>query len=165
MIYSGVLNVAIFLAFLKRLVRDATRKVFLIVDNIRVHHAKAVTAWAEGNKAKIELFCLPAYAPQHNPDEYLNNDVKQGLARRQTPKDKAAMKAALTSYMRGLQKRPEKVKAFFQAETVRYAARVTGPNLRGGLIISTTYRSRQRAMIRSGWALSSNSSTGTYLPC
>jgi len=52
----------------------------------------------------------------------LNNDVKQALARRETPKDKAAMKGALTSYMRGLQKRPSKVKSFFQAPTVRYAA-------------------------------------------
>ena len=122
MIYNGALNVSIFLAFLKRLVRDATRKIFLVVDNLRVHHAKAVMAWAANNKAKIELFFLPAYAPQHNPDEYLNNDVKQGLARRQLPKDKAAMKGALSSYMHGLQKQPEKVKSFFQAPNVRYAA-------------------------------------------
>jgi transposase len=122
MIYSGALNVAIFLKFLQRLVRDATRKVILIVDNLRVHRAKVVMAWAVANKAKIELVFLPPYAPQHNPDEYLNNDVKQALARRATPKDKAAMKGALTSYMRGLQKRPSKVKSFFQAPTVRYAA-------------------------------------------
>ena len=122
MIYSGALNVAIFLKFLQRLVRDATRKVFLIVDNLRVHRAKAVMAWAAANKDKIELFFLPPYAPQHNPDEYLNNDVKQALARGATPKDKAGMKNALSSYMRGLQKRPAKVKSFFQAATVRYAA-------------------------------------------
>ena len=122
MIYGGALNVSIFLTFLKRLVRDATHKVFLVVDNLRVHHAKAVMAWVKDNKDKIELFFLPAYAPQHNPDEYLNNDVKQGLARRQRPKDKAAMKGALSSYMRGLQKRPDKAKSFFQAPSVRYAA-------------------------------------------
>ena len=79
-------------------------------------------AWVAENKDKIELFFLPAYAPQHNPDEYLNNDVKQAVARRETPKDKATMKGALTSYMRGLQKRPAKVRSFFQAPTVRYAA-------------------------------------------
>jgi len=122
MIYAGALNVAVFLKFLQRLVRDATRKIFLIVDNLRVHRAKAVMAWVAENKDKIELFFLPAYAPQHNPDEYLNNDVKQAVARRETPKDKATMKGALTSYMRGLQKRPAKVRSFFQAPTVRYAA-------------------------------------------
>jgi transposase len=122
MIYAGALNVAIFLKFLQRLVRDATRKIFLVVDNLRVHRARKVMAWAAENKDKIELIFLPAYAPQHNPDEYLNNDVKQALARRATPKDKAAMKGALTSYMRRLQRQPSKVKSFFQAPTVRYAA-------------------------------------------
>jgi transposase len=122
MVYDGALNVAIFLRFLKRLIRDARVKVFLIVDNLRVHRAKAVMAWAKANADKIELFYLPPYAPEHNPDEFLNNDLKQAMARRRTPKDKAALRSGLTSYMRGLQKRPTKVRAFFQAPTVRYAA-------------------------------------------
>ncbi len=122
MIYSGALNIAIFLKFLQRLVRDARRKIILVVDNLRVHRAKAVMAWVERNKDKIELAFLPPYAPQHNPDEYVNNDVKQELARRATPKDKAAMKAALTSYMRELQKKPAKIRSFFLASKVRYAA-------------------------------------------
>ena len=65
---------------------------------------------------------LPPYAPEHNPDEFLHNDVKQAMARRQVPRDKAALKAGLTSYMRGPQRRPAKVRAFFQAPSVRYAA-------------------------------------------
>lgn len=122
MVYDGALNAAIFLGFLKRLVRDAVRKVFLILDNLRVHRAKIVAAWVESNKDKIELFYLPPYAPERNPDEFLNNDMKQAMARRRIPKDKAGLKAGLTSYMRSLQKRPAKVRAFFQAPTVRYAA-------------------------------------------
>jgi hypothetical protein len=59
---------------------------------------------------------------EHNPDEFLNDDVKQAMARRAVPSDKAAMKAGLTSYMRGLQRRSAKVRAFSQAATVRYAA-------------------------------------------
>jgi transposase len=82
MVYTGALNVAVFLKFLQRLVRDAMRKIFLVVDNLRVHRAKRVMAWVAENKDKIELIFLPPYAPQHNPDEYLNNDVKQALARR-----------------------------------------------------------------------------------
>jgi transposase len=122
MVYDGALNAAIFLGFLKRLVRDARRKVFLIVDNLRVHRAKIVTAWVEANKDRIELFYLPPYAPECNPDEFLNNDLKQAMARRRTPKHKAGLKSGLTSYMRGLQRRPAKVRSFFQAPTVRYAA-------------------------------------------
>lgn len=44
MIYDGALNAALFLNFLRRLVKDARRKIFLIVDNLRVHRAKTVTA-------------------------------------------------------------------------------------------------------------------------
>lgn len=122
MVYDGALNAAIFLRFLRRLVRGAPRKLFLIVDNLRVHHAKVVTAWVRANADRIEMFYLPPYAPEHNPDEFLNNDLKQAMARRRIPRDKAGLKSGLTSYMRGLQRRPAKVRAFFQAPTVRYAA-------------------------------------------
>ena len=122
MVYEGALNAAIFLRFLRRLVKGAVRKLFLIVDNLRVHRAKVVTAWIEAHREQIELFYLPPYAPEHNPEEFLNNDLKQALGRRRTPRDKAALKSGLTSYLRSLQRRPAKVRAFFQAQTVRYAA-------------------------------------------
>lgn len=122
MIYDGALNVAIFLVFLGRLIRDTDRKLFVIVDNLRVHKAKGVMAWVAEHSDRIALFYLPPYAPERNPDEYVNNDVKQAMSRRSTPMDKAAMKAQLKSHMRGLQRRPHKVRAFFQAPDVRYAA-------------------------------------------
>ena len=122
MIYEGALKAPIFLNFLRRLVREAARKLFVIVDNLPVHRAHRVTAWVHDHADRIELFYLPSYAPEHNPDEFLNNDLKQAMARRRTPRDKAALKSGLTSYMRSLQRCPAKVRAFFQAPTVRYAA-------------------------------------------
>ena len=122
MIYEGALNTTIFLSFLRRLIREVDRKLFVIVDNLPVHRARRVTAWVQNHADQIELFCLPSYAPEHNPDEFLNNDLKQAMARRRTPRDKAALKSGLTSYMRSLQRCPAKVRAFFQAPTVRYAA-------------------------------------------
>ena len=122
MVYDGALNTKVFLRFLRRLVQGASKKIFLIVDNLRVHHAKRVMAWVEANKDKIKLFFLPPYAPECNPDEFVNNDVKQAMALKPAPISKAELKRSLTSYMRGLQKRPEKIKAFFQAPSVRYAA-------------------------------------------
>jgi transposase len=122
MIYEGALNTAIFLNFLRRLVRETERKLFVIVDNLPLHRARRVTAWVQSHADQIELFYLPPYAPEHNPDEFLNNDLKQAMARRRTPRDKAALKSGLTSYMRSLQPCPAKVRTFFQAPTVRYAA-------------------------------------------
>jgi transposase len=122
MIYEGALNADLFLAFLKRLIKAADQKVFLIVDNLRVHKAHTVTAWVERRKDRIELFFLPAYAPEHNPDEFLNNDVKQSMAKRPAAKSKDALKASLRSYMRGLQRKPTKVRSFFKTPSTSYAA-------------------------------------------
>jgi transposase len=96
--------------------------VFLILDNLRVHRARLVTEWVKANSDRIELFYLPPYAPEHNPDEFMHNDLKQTLARRRISKTRAALKSGLLSYMHGLQKRPGKVRAFFQAPILRYGA-------------------------------------------
>jgi transposase len=122
MVYDGALTAATFLVFLHRLLKGTDRKLFVVLDDLRVHRARRVTAWAAANAERVELFYLPPYAPEHTPDEFLNNDVKQALSRRRVPRDKAALKAGLTSYMRGLQRRPAKLRAFFQAPSVRYAA-------------------------------------------
>jgi DDE superfamily endonuclease len=122
MVYDGALTATTFLVFLRRLVQGAGRKLFVIADNLRVHRARRATAWVKANAERIELFDLPPYASEHNPDEFLNNDVKQAMARRQVPRDKTSLKVGLTSYMHNLQRRPAKVRAFFQAASVRYAA-------------------------------------------
>jgi transposase len=80
MIYEGALKAPIFLNFLRRLVRETTRKLFLIVDNLPVHRAHRVTVWTRDHADRIELFYLPPYSPEHNPDEFLNNDLKQAMA-------------------------------------------------------------------------------------
>ncbi len=99
-----------------------------------MHRAKAGTAWAAENAGRIELFYLLPYAPEWNPDEYLNNDVKQALGRRGTPRDKAAMEAGLRSHMRALQRHPSKVRSFFQAQDVRSAARLNDTYLNARLV-------------------------------
>jgi hypothetical protein len=71
---------------------------------------------------RIELFFLPAYAPDHNPDEFLHSDLKRSLGRRPAAKDKARLKSSLNGYLRRLQRQPERVRAFFQAPTTLYAA-------------------------------------------
>jgi transposase len=85
MLYEGALDVERFLAFLRRLVKDARQKVFLIVDNLKVHHARKVEAWAASHAHEIELFYLPAYAPEHNPDEYLNHALSRRCASNPSP--------------------------------------------------------------------------------
>lgn len=65
--------------FLGALTKDTGRKVFLILDNLRVYHSKPVKAWVEERKDKIELFYLPSYSPELNPEERLNADLKHAI--------------------------------------------------------------------------------------
>ena len=62
--------------FVERLIRTLKQKVFLILDNLKVHHGKLAAVWMEKNKEKIEVFFLPLYAPEYNPDEYLNHALR-----------------------------------------------------------------------------------------
>lgn len=71
-----------FIRFLHRLIKDyggKGRKLFVICDNCRIHHAKLVAAWCEAHKEEIELFFLPSYSPELNPDEFLNRQLKTSL--------------------------------------------------------------------------------------
>ncbi len=122
MIYKGGLNVDIFKRFLERLIKDAQKMIFLIVDNLRVHHAKMLKGWLALNKDHIELIFLPSYSPERNPDEYLNNDLKIGQSARQHPRTTKDLLGNIVSHMRMLQKSPEHVIRFFEHPAVKYAA-------------------------------------------
>ena len=122
MIYRGGLKSDIFITFLRRLIKGTQRKIFLILDNLRVHHSKKVSAWVENNKDRIEFFFLPPYAPQYNPDEFLNNCVKQNVNVKRIPKNEVEMKENLHAFLRTLQNNHQTVKNLFKADTVKYAA-------------------------------------------
>jgi len=122
MCFKGALNAGLFIIFLSRLIKGAPGKIFLIVDNLRVHHAVKVSQWVAGHKDAIELFFLPPYAPEHNPDEYLNNDLKQQLKNLPRPDTQEELVQTTSSVLRSLQRRPDRIKAYFHHKDVRYAA-------------------------------------------
>ncbi len=67
-----------FLAFLIALVAAyAGRKVRLVCDNGRFHTTKAVQAWLEANKDKVEIYFLPPYCPSLNLIERLWGHLKR----------------------------------------------------------------------------------------
>jgi transposase len=122
MLCDGALTAERFLAFLRRLVRDAGRTVILIVDNPRVHKAGKVQARVESHRHEIELYSLPPPAPEHNPSESLNNDLKQKLRQQPQPDPKEELIKRSRSVLRAVQRSPERVRAHFRPEPVRYAA-------------------------------------------
>ena len=122
MTYKGTMNAQRFIVFLKRLVKGASKKLFMILDNLKVHHSKIVKRWIEENIDKIELFYLPSYSPELNPDEYLNNDLKSGIGLKSTPKNEKQLKNNVKSHMMFLQKNPKRVARFFHHNSIQYAA-------------------------------------------
>ena len=122
MFYRENMNSKRLIEFLRRLIKDAGRKVFLILDNLKVHHSKPVKEWLEKNKEKIEVFFLPSYSPELNPDEYLNNSLKGYVHSGKRAETKKDLEAKARKHMRVLQNKPKNTKKFFEHRFVAYAA-------------------------------------------
>ena len=121
MIVEKNFDAAKLIEFMESLVKDAGCKVFLILDNLRVHHSKPVKEWLSERQEQIEVFYLPSYSPQLNPDERLNADLKHAITTRVPARTKAKLKAVATEHMQHLSANVERVKSFFQDPRVRYA--------------------------------------------
>jgi transposase len=122
MIIDGNFDAEKLIEFLEALIKDAVRKIFLILDNLRAHHSKLVKAWLEERKDRIEVFYLPSYAPELNPDERLNADMKHAISTKVPVRTKAKLKAASEEHMGLIGQSPDRVRAYFQDPRVKYAA-------------------------------------------
>ena len=121
-LYKDNMNADKLIDFMRRLVHDSKKKVFLILDNLRAHHAKKVSAWLEKHKDEIEIFYLPPYAPEYNPDELLNSDLKRGISKRPSPRSDKELEHNVRSHLKSVQLRPAKIQGFFGSATTTYAA-------------------------------------------
>lgn len=122
MIYPGALKPKTLIKFMGRLVRDADRKVFLILDNLNVHKSRRVRQWLDEHADQIEVFYLPPYSPELNPDEYLNGDLKRAVHRDVPPKDANELKATAQKHLRAIQRSRQRVRNYFRHHAIRYAA-------------------------------------------
>lgn len=124
MIYKENITSQKLIEFMELLIKDSPKKIYLILDNLRVHHSKIVKEWLgkEVNKDKIAVFYLPAYSPEKNPDEYLNCDLKQGLSSKPAPKNADKLNENVENHMKMLQENPQRVVKYFKHKEIQYAA-------------------------------------------
>lgn len=122
MALSEAMNSELFIKFLTQMIKRRKRKIFLIVDNLRVHHSKVVKAWLEEHRDKIMVFFLPSYSPELNPDEYLNHNLKKNAFKFGVPPDKTILDCKVHARMLHLQKTPKIVASFFKHPNAVYAA-------------------------------------------
>jgi transposase len=120
--YKESMTGAMFLAFLGKLLSEVTRKVFLILDRLPAHEAKAVADWVAAHGDRIELFWLPKHAPERNAEEYLNNDLKGAIGAEGLPGSQGELRSRIEWFMSQLLQLPERVRNYFQHPYVQYAA-------------------------------------------
>ena len=79
-----------------------------------------VQKYVASTKGRLQLFFLPPYSPELNPDEQVWAEVKaKGIGRRVIASS-TQMFRTLLGLLRSLQRSPEKVRAFFQHPETRY---------------------------------------------
>lgn len=122
MIIDGAFNHEKLIEFFEALLKEVERKVFLILDNLGVHHCKPVKAWLAEHSEHIEVFYLPSYSPELNPDERLNAELKHVIGSKVPARTKDKLRAVANAHMSQLQQQPERVRAYFQDPRIKYAA-------------------------------------------
>ncbi|MFV0415517.1 MAG: IS630 family transposase [Chthoniobacterales bacterium] len=123
MCYEGSFTYQTFHTFLKGLIHEAAgRKIVVIIDNLRVHHSKVIKRWLRRYANLIQVRYLPSYSPYLNPDEYLNCNLKTELAKRPERRDKGKWRATVEDVASKLSNNPARVKKYFDAESIAYAA-------------------------------------------
>jgi len=114
LLYSEAINSERLIGFMQALIKTSNgRKVYFILDNLKVHHSNMVSQWVNAHKDEIALFHLPPYSPEYNPDEYLNNDLKQTIGSQAMVQDIQELEDNTSAFMGRLSGDPDHVKAYF----------------------------------------------------
>jgi transposase len=122
MVVKGRVKAAQFIQFIKRLLYGVQQRIFLIVDGHPVHKAKMVSRFIETVKDRFQIFLLPPYSPELNPDERVWNDLKNNAVGKQAITTPQQLHKAVISHLRFIQKKPERVRSYYNNETTKYAA-------------------------------------------
>lgn len=122
MVFEGTFTNTTFIEFMKRMIKQAMRKIYLIVDGHPVHRSVAVRKFAADNAKRLRLIRLPGYCPELNPDELLNQDVKTNALGKSRPTSKSEMIGTIRRHLHRRQKEPHVIRNLFREEHVRYAA-------------------------------------------
>lgn len=119
--FPGTMTAPKFIDFLKRLVAEARTKIIVFADHHPAHEAKAVEAWLEGRDSQIELHWLPRYSPAYNPDEFLNNDLKQELTNEPMPESTPELRDTIDKILDRIGSMSDRIRGYFKQAKVDFA--------------------------------------------
>jgi transposase len=109
-----------FLAFVKKLMKDAGRPVFLIMDNSRVHRATILKEFAADSGGMLRIYFLPSYSPDLNPDEWVWKNVKHDNLGRASAKSESDLMEFAQAALDRLKAAPWKIRSFFLDPALHY---------------------------------------------
>jgi transposase len=116
-----------FLAFLAALAAAyAGTKIRLVCDNGRFHTTKAVRAWLEANKDKVEIFWLPPYCPSLNLIERLWGHLKRTVLANVLFETLDDLVAAFVAGVRRINGRKDKMEFVFNHDDLKSKRRKAG---------------------------------------
>ena len=119
-IFEGTMNSARFIDFMKDLIKDIKGKIFLVVDNVRYHKSAETKKWVKEHENRIELFYLPPYSPDLNPDEWVWKNVKADGVAKVVPTRQGQLFEIAEKALRMLWGAPAKVRSFFADPHLEY---------------------------------------------
>ena len=122
MIIDGRFNSEVFETFLKQMIKYSREKIYFVTDGHPAHKTKKLNEWLAENTERIEVFFLPPYSPELNPQEYVNQDVKTNVIGKKRPINKAQMRANVEDFMYSRKNDRRQVQKYFHVSHVRYAA-------------------------------------------
>lgn len=121
---EGSIDGAVFIDFLRQLIRGRERPFILLVDHASFHGSKLVRDFVRAHRAQLRIFFLPKHAPELNPDEQVWEEVKVNQIGKQPIKDKKDLKKRLVATLRSLQKETKRIISFFHLPDTIYAAQI-----------------------------------------
>ncbi len=113
MVFKGAISARNLIDFLRRLIKNAKRKIFLILDNLQVHHSAPVQDWVEERCEEIELLFLPSYSPELNPVEIANADLNHAVLTQPPAGKKGRLQKVASSHLRSMSRNPGRIVSFF----------------------------------------------------
>jgi transposase len=120
MVHTESVDSEVFTAYLGYLIQDVEGKIFLIADRARYHTSKVTAAWLSEHKDRIEMFFLPSYSPDMNPDEWVWKNVKHDNIYRVVPQKPGQLFEIARQALRTLRETPEKIRGFFSDPDLAY---------------------------------------------
>jgi transposase len=118
----GTVDSAAFIDYLKKLMHDIPGPIFLIVDGHGAHTAKATREFVRGTEGRLNLFFLPPYSPELNPDEWVWKNIKHDRVGKLVSRSIVEMRNGITEAISRLQTAAQFIRSFFRDPDLAYIA-------------------------------------------